>query len=158
LAILFCLAFGVPFVYSGFQTVHIQAEKDEERGVVVYFVREYFWGVVKFNKHMVDVTNASLQTSRPRALGRRRLLSGVFLNTDLESVALLAGSSNVNSNTKWEVVNAINNFIDNENEMRLSKTFNVRNVFGWVGLPFLILGLLGLIGWLVSILRYLQKG
>lgn len=36
-AILFCLAFGLPFVYVGFQTVYVEGTKDEQGMVTIDF-------------------------------------------------------------------------------------------------------------------------
>jgi hypothetical protein len=51
----------------------------------------------------------------------------------------------------------MNEFISGTGPAQYSRTFKIRNVFGWFGLPFLALGLLGLAGWPVSILRYRKQ-
>ena len=158
-AILFCLAFGLPFVYFGFQTVHVEGQKDQQGSTAIEFTREHYWGLWEVNEYLEDVENATLKTSithrsRPR---RIRLTSGVFIETETEAVRLLAGSSTVDDKLKSEAVDSINEFIKDPGKTDFEKTFRVRNVFGWVGLPFLILGILGLIGWPGSIIRRLKE-
>lgn len=158
LAILFCLAFGLPFVYTGFQTVTVRGSKDPDGVVSIDFSRKHFWGLVRVERHLEEVENASLQTSRVRRIrtagSTHSLVSGVFINTAEASERLLAGSSNVNDALKWDAVESINDFISNSAQVTFQRTFRVLNVFGWVGLPFLAIGILGLIGWPSSILRY----
>ena len=48
-------------------------------------------------------------------------------------------------------------YIDNPDQVEFSRTYRIRNVFGWVGLPFLLLGVLGLVGWPSSIIRNWQE-
>ena len=160
LAILFCLAFGVPFVYVGFQNIHVHGQKDEQGAVTINFTRRHFWGVYKVEEHVDDVENASLKTSRGRRPGINRttkaLVSGVFIETETEAVRLIAGSSNVNDALKLDTVRSINNFIDAPDQTEFSKTIRLSNIFGWFGLPFLALGILGLIGWPSSIIKHLK--
>lgn len=155
-AITFCLAFGLPFVYVGFQTVHIEGTKDQQGQVTIDFNRVHYWGIWQVDEHLDNVQAATLTTSlihrsNPR---RIRLVSGVFLETETEAVRLFAGSSNVNDNLKRETVDSLNAFIGDKDQVQLNKTFRLTNVFGWVGAPFLILGVLGLIGWPASIYHY----
>lgn len=161
LAILFCLAFGLPFVYFGFQSVQIEGQKDAQGAVTIEFHRKHFWGLWQVNKRIENAQNATLKTSHSHRTGTRHritLTSGVFLETETEAVPLLAGSSNIDDNLKWEVVNSINDFIDDPGQKHYARTFSLANVFGWVGLPFLALGILGLIGWPGSIISHLKGG
>jgi hypothetical protein len=80
-AILFCLIFGLPFVYFGFQTVHVQGRKDQQGSTAIEFTREHYWGLWEVSEYLEGVQNATLKTSithrsRPR---RIRLTSGVFI-------------------------------------------------------------------------------
>ena len=157
-AILFFLAFGVPFVYTGFQVVDVTGTKDPSGEVMVEFNRKHFWRLVHMTRRVVDVEGASLNTSRVRrtnSIGSsRRMVSGVFINTETESTRLFAGSSNIDDQVKWDAVNSINEFVSSEGQFTYSHTFKIHNIFGWVGLPFLIIGVLGVIGWPFSIIRY----
>ena len=71
-------------------------------------------------------------------------MSGVFLENETEAVRLLAGSSDVNENLKWDAVQSIKDFIKDPQQDEFQKTIRLTNLFGWFGLPFLLLGLLGL--------------
>ena len=158
-AILFCLAFGLPFVYFGFQTVYLTGEKDPQGAVTIEFTRKHCWGLWQVHERLDDVHYATRKTSRTHKPGSRhiRLTSGVILESENDAVALLAGTSNVDDGLKNDAIEDINAFIDDPTQTYYEKTFRVRNVFGWVGLPFLILGVLGLIGWPGSIIRHLRN-
>ena len=158
-AILFCLAFGLPFVYVGFQTVYVEGFKDQQGAVTIDFNRRHYWGVWQIDEHLENVQNATLRTSlthrsRPR---RIRLTSGVFVETETEAVRLLAGSSTVDDNLKRDIVQSINDFVNDPEQSDYTRTIRLANIFGWVGLPFLILGVLGILGWPFSIIRYWQE-
>lgn len=160
-AILFFLAFGIPFVYAGFQTVQVEGHKDAQGAVEIDFQRQHFFGLWRVNERVEHVQAATVKTSRTHRSGNRLqtfFVSGVFLETETEAVQVFAGSSNVNENEKQEVVDSLNNFIRDPAQTNFSKRFSITNIFGWVGLPFLAIGLLGLIGWPGSILKYLKDG
>lgn len=158
-AIVFCLLFGIPFVYVGFQTVDLHGDKDQHEQVTIDFTRRHYWGLWQVSEHLDNVRQASLKTSlihrsNPRRL---RLTSGVFIETETAAVRLLAGSSNVNDDLKREAVDSLNAFINSPEPGSYSQTIRLTNIFGWFGLPFLVLGVLGLLGWPLSIYRYLQS-
>jgi hypothetical protein len=157
-AILFCLAFGLPFVYFGFQSVDLSGEKDPQGVVTIEFTRKHYWGLWPVHEKLEDVQQATRKTSiTHRSVPRRiRLTSGVILESQYEAVPLLAGSSNIDDEIKNDAIGSINDFIDDPTQTYFEKSICVRNVFGWVGLPFLILGALGLVGWPGSIFRYLR--
>ncbi|MBN2045219.1 MAG: hypothetical protein JW757_09385 [Anaerolineales bacterium] len=160
-AILFCLAFGIPFVWAGFQTIQLQAHKDETGTVTVDFTRSHFFGLLTIEEHVEEVEGASRQSSlvriRSGQFRRNKLVSGVFLNTDEGDHRLMAGSSNIDDDLKWEMVTTINDYVRSPDQTAISSTFEVRNIFGWFGLPFLALGALGLIGWPSSIIKALRE-
>ena len=56
------------------------------------------------------------------------------------------------------MITKINSFINTENKRNFSETFKIRNVFYWVGLPFLAIGITGLIGWPSSIIKLIKDG
>ena len=158
-AILFCLAFGLPFVFVGFQTAYVEGTKDQQGVVTIDFNRRHYWGVWQTNEHLENVQNATLRTSLThRSSPRRiRLTSGVFIETETEAVRLLAGSSNVDDDLKRDTVQSINDFINDPQQSHYTRTIRVANIFGWVGLPFLVLGVLGVVGWPFSIVRYWRE-
>jgi len=155
LAVLFCLLFGVPFVYFGFQTVRVRGEKGAGGTAVFDLTREHLWGLVRREARAEGVTGAAIETGRSGSGTRRRLVSRVVLATGSGSVPLFAGSSNVDDGAKREAVGRINEFLADPAAGSFERTLRVRNVFGWVGLPFLALGVAGLVGWLFSLLRLL---
>ena len=158
-AIAFCLAFGLPFVYSGFQRVDISGYKDGQGQVMIDFTRRHFWGLYRVEQHIEGVENATRKSSLVSKAGvgtRKTLVSGVFIETESQAVRLIAGSSNVNDALKLETVRGINDFIDDPSQTQFSKTIRLSNVFGWVGLPFLVLGVWGLIGWPFSIMKHIR--
>ena len=155
LAILFCLVFGLPFSYVGFQSINIQGSKDESGEVSLDLTRKHFFGLYTFREHIEGAEYATLDTNLVRRTGNRRFLaSGVFIETDSEVVRLVAGSSNTDDKIKWEMFESINDYIDSSAVLDYDQTFRVSNIFGWFGLPFLVLGMLGLVGWPSSIWRH----
>jgi hypothetical protein len=158
-AILFCLAFGLPFVYVGFQTVDIQGERYQDESVTISFQRRHYWGLTQVNETIENVQKATLKSSLIHRSQPRRLrsVSGVFLENETDAVRLLAGSSDVNDNLKWDAVQSINDFIKEPQQDEFRKTIRLTNLFGWFGLPFLLLGVLGLLGWPAAIIQYLRK-
>jgi hypothetical protein len=158
-AILFCLAFGLPFVFVGFQTVFIEGAKDQQGVVTIDFHRSHYWGVWQVDEHIENVQNAALRTSLTHRSNPRRIrmTSGVFIETETEAIRLLAGSSNVDDELKWEIVDSINDFINDPEQRQYAQTVRLANIFGWVGLPFLALGVLGVVGWPFSIVKYRRE-
>jgi len=157
LAILFCLAFGVPFTYTGFQNIHLTGEKDASGQVSMDLSREHYFGLYTVEEHVENVVKAQIITSRPRKIGGRRLVSGVYLVTAAdEHIRLMAGSSSTDYSTKREMVLAVKDFVESPTQTQFDQSFHIQNLFGWFGLPFLILGVLGLIGWPGSIIKKLK--
>jgi hypothetical protein len=159
-AIIFCLIFGLPFVYTGFQSIVLNGTKDDQGNVTIDFTRKHFFGLYRVEKHIEGVENATLKSSLVRRSGirntRKTLVSGVFLETQNEAIRLIAGSSDVNDALKLDVVRSVNQFIDDVNQNDYQNKIRLSNIFGWFGLPFLVLGVLGLIGWPFSIIKYLK--
>jgi hypothetical protein len=158
-AILFCLVFGLPFVYAGFQRIDATGMKDDRGEVTIDFTRKHFWGLYRVNEHIEGVKGATEKSSlirKPGVTTRKKFVTGVFIETDREAVRLIAGSSDVNSALKSDAVRSINDFVDDPNQTQYERTIRFTNIFGWVGLPFLVLGVLGLIGWPFSIIKHLS--
>ena len=154
-AILFCLAVGISFTYTGFQTVQIQGTKSDGR-VSMDITYGHYWGLYKIETHIESVIGAALVTDRVRQDENQKTVSGAFLLTGSDTVRLLAGSSNVNEDLKWEMVNSINEFIHNSSSSQYEQTFRIQNILGWVGLPFLTLGILGLVALPVTIIKRMK--
>jgi hypothetical protein len=159
-AIAFCLVFGLPFVYTGFQWIDVDGEKDDQGDVTIDFTRKHFFGLYRVEEHIEGVVSATEKSSLVRKPGvdtRKSFVTGVFVENEIEAVRLIAGSSDVNDTLKLDAVRSINEFIAEADQTEFSKTIRLSNIFGWVGLPFLVLGVLGLIGWPFSIFKYLQE-
>lgn len=152
LAIAFCLAFGLPFTYAGFQVIHLQGGK-QDGSVSMSLRREHFWGLYVVEQDVDAVLGADLKNDRFRQDGRWRRASGVHLVTETGSVRVIAGSSDADGALKWEIVNDVNDFVASPLEAAFDETYRIHNAFGWFGLPFLVLGVLGLLGWPSAILK-----
>jgi hypothetical protein len=156
--ILFFLAFGLGFIFGGYQTIDVAGTRDAANHVVFDYAREHFWGFVKFSHRMEGVRNAELMTKTTRRSGKRPTVhSAVFLVSEKEKQSLSGGSSNVDKEIKQEMVSGINAFIQDPAQRSFSKKYEIRNIFFWVGLPFFLLGLVALVGWPMAILDALKK-
>jgi hypothetical protein len=152
LAILFCLAFGVPFTFHGFQTVNVQGERTDNGSVMLDITRTHFAGLFMKQIHLESVESAHWHNTRIRRIGKtRKSVSGVVIESTDNSVSLFAGSSDLDEKTKWKAINQINTFINSPEQDALSETYIIRNAFGWFGLPFLVLGLGGVVSWPFSL-------
>ena len=157
LAILFCLAFGVPFVYAGFQHAAVRGIKDENGSATLTVDRSHYFGLIHQEFQMDDVEDASWINTRVRRPGKpRRLLSGVYLISTSEENPLFFGFSNVNEDLKWQAIDEINTFLDDPEIQEFTADYRIRNLFGWFGLPFLVLGVLGILAWPFSIIMGLE--
>ena len=159
IAIAFCLALGLPFVYVGFQTVNIQGTKNQDESVTISFQRKHYWGFIKVNETIENVQKVTLNSSLiQRSQSRRtRSVPGVFLENEREAVRLLAGPSELNNNLNWDAVQSIKDFIKDPQQDEFLKTIRLTNLIGWFGLPFLFLGILGLLSWPATIIRHLRE-
>lgn len=157
-AILFFLLFGVPFVFAGFQTVHVTGTKNAENVVTIDFTRKHFWGLYQSSHHLEGVTEVALESRTSDNIGTRRTnVSGIFLITPTQSESLFSFFSNTDDSLKDEAMNSLNSFITDTTQRTYDQTFKMRNIFGWFGLPFLIIGLWGLLGWPGTIIKALRS-
>ena len=157
LAILFCLAFGVPFTYAGFQHAIVEGTRKENGSVTFEVDRSHYFGLIHQEYQIEEVEQASWVSIRVRRYGKpRRLLSGVYLISSTEEQPLFFGSSNVNEDLKWRAINEINGFLDDPDRLEFSEEYRIRNLFGWFGLPFLVLGVWGTLSWPFFIIKGLR--
>jgi len=158
LAILICLAFGVPFAYAGFQTASVQGTKDANGSTTLVVDRSHYFGLIHNKFEIEEVEGARWVNTRVRRAGKpRRLLSGVYLVSDSEEQPLFFGSSNINEDLKWQAINEINDFLEDPEALVFSAAYRIRNLFGWFGLPFLVLGVWGLLAWPFSVIKGLKE-
>lgn len=153
LSILFCLVFGLPFVFFGFQSVELIGVKDAQGQVEFTVIRGHFWGVIKDKRVISNVERAtkkedSLLSTRPGSAGiDRKILSKVVLVSMKQNIPIFTGSTDIDDAMKNRVISEVNEFIQETSKGEYRNTFKIRNVFGWVGLPFVVLGFYGLITW-----------
>jgi hypothetical protein len=122
----------------------------------MHSMREHFGGLYRIEEHLEGVIGADLRNDRFRQGGYWRRAVGVHLVTETGSVRVSTGSSDVDDKLKWEIVESVNVFVESPNAIRYDETYRIHNVFGWFSLPFLTLGILGLVGWPGSILKRLR--
>ncbi|NUM43922.1 MAG: hypothetical protein HUU38_04380 [Anaerolineales bacterium] len=158
-AIVFFLLFGIPFVFAGFQTVHITGTKSAEDVVTIDFTRTHFWGLYRTTRHLEGVTEVTLESRTSDRTNTRPMttVSGVFLVTATQSESLFSFFSNTDDSLKSEAMDSLNGFLTDPQQRTYDQTFAMRNIFGWCGLPFLIIGLLGLFGWPGTIFKALRS-
>ena len=158
LAILFCLVFGGFFVFFGFQAVYVCMTRTASGQVTGTLTRQHFWGLYSAEYILNDVTGAAIETTRShRSRARHFSGSNVVISCGSSKIPLFSGSSNIDSGIKRSVVERINSYIRNESVASLHEKIRLRNAFGWVGLPFLVLGLWGLLGWPFSMVKYWRR-
>ena len=156
LAIAFCLLFGGGFVFFGFQTIRVVMTRAASGTVSGTLTRTHFWGLYSTTHALTQVTGAEIETARSQRTGRGRSGRGsnVVILCDSGKVRLLAGSSNVDYRMKQSIVERIDAYIRDQPAGTLQKRIQVHNVFGWIGLPFLIAGVAGLAGWPFAMVRH----
>lgn len=160
LAMLVGLTFGTPCVYLGFQTLRIAGQKDPSGTVTIDFAREHFGGLVRLTGQARNVRGASLRTSQSsnaRGKGVSKTIVEVFVETDGEAVSLMAGASSMPQSAKRELVASINGFLGDASRPRFAKSIDLESGFGWIGLPLLAVGVLGLLRLPAVLLRALWK-
>jgi len=156
MAVLFCLLFGGAFVFAGNQTLDIRAEKDNTGTATFDYESGYFLGLLHFAHHIDNVQRAEMSRHTTRRKGRKRTTTRVVLVHSGGTVPLLEVSSNLNAGEKRATLEAINGFIRDPTRSSFEGSFTFRNAFLWVGLPFLLIGILGLAGLPFSLIKTLR--
>jgi len=157
LAILFCLAFGVPFTAAGFQVVQVVGERQADHSITMELSRRHYWGLLTVEEQIEDVRFVTRDSSLIRRIGpRHALVSGIYLVSETQAVPLFFGASNVDDRVKQTALESISAYIADDAQQTYSETFSIANLFGWFGLPFLVLGVWGLLGWPFAIVRSLR--
>ena len=159
LAMLIGMTFGLPCVYFGFQTLRIAGHKDPAGSVTIDFEREHFGGLVRLTGQARNVRGATVRTSRSsnaRGKGVSETIVEVFVETDDEAVSLMAGASSMKESAKRELVAGINAFVGDAARPRFARSIDLESVFGWIGLPLLAVGVIGLLALPAALLRALR--
>lgn len=165
--ILFFIGFGTPLIFFGFQSVGLNGLKDTDGKIAFTVVRSQLFGIMKNKETITHVKRAELSkhtitnTPRPGIPLSESVLTNVAVVSPSEKLMVFIGDSEVDEVLKRKMVDEINGFINNPQDTEYTETFHIRNVFGWVGLPFAIFGLFGLITWphtiRVACRKYLRK-
>jgi hypothetical protein len=161
LAIVFFLGFGGFFVFGGFQSVKVELTKGVDNSVNGKITRSHLFGFYTVSTDIEEIREAAIETRRTSTAGSGRsgplLASGLVLVTRSGGTPLFLGFSNVDDDLKHEIKNTLNRYIRSENTDSFQDTFIVRNLFGWVGLPFFLIGIIGVLSWPVTIISGWQK-
>ena len=162
-AILFLLGFGLPLVFFGFQSLDIRGERTAPNAARVTLVRTQLFGLVTTSR-TVDNAEAATETrvALPRPAPPRGLMhvTNVVIHAAGTETPVFLGSTNASEDLKRRVALELNGFLENPQAGAYRGTFAMWSPFGWLGLPFLMLGLYGLIRWpwLFAAARKHQRG
>jgi hypothetical protein len=152
LAIVFLLGFGGFFVFGGFQSATVDLHRGAGRGVDGTLTRSHVFGLYRVSTELKGITEASIETRAAHlAHGRASLLSGLTLVSDSGRTPVFFGFSNVDETSKLQIRRAVNDYIRSGESRAFHQTFVVRNLFGWVGLPFFVLGIYAAFSWPLTI-------
>jgi hypothetical protein len=157
LATAFFLGFGGFFVFGGFQTVGIDLARDVSGRVDGTLVRSHLGGLYTVRALLRGVTAVVIETRRTgggsgRSFLSAGLTSGLLIRAESGDTPLFAGYSNVDEAYRRQIARKLNAFIRRGEAARFSEQFRISNVFGWIGLPFFLFGLVGVIGWPLTLL------
>lgn len=151
LATAFLVGFGGFFVFGGFQSARVELHRSAAGSVDGTLTRSHFFGIYAVSCELSAVTRAVIDTgeSHPR-FWIPVPISGVALRSPSGSTPIFAGLSNVDEADKRRIAGALNDYLRGE-DRSFAATFAIHNAFGWVGLPFLLLGLYALATWPLTI-------
>jgi hypothetical protein len=150
----FFLGFGGFFVFSGFQSATVELHRSGAGAVDGTLRRSHFWGIYAVSADLRDIRRATIETGevRPR-FGLVSRLSGVALVGASGTTPIFAGLSNVDDPYKRQILHSVNQYIRSGDRHPFRETFRLRNLFGWVGLPFFLVGVFAAVTWPVTIVR-----
>ncbi|HEY7521630.1 MAG TPA: hypothetical protein VIE36_25355 [Methylomirabilota bacterium] len=154
LALVFFLGFGGFFVFGGFQSATLELHRSAAGGVDGTLTRSHFFGLYTVSTELRTIRRAVIDTgtSHPRP-GIALVVSGVALESDSGKTRIFSGLSNVDEAYKREIARTVNQYLSGRDNRSFQETFTIRNMFGWVGLPFLLVGIYGALMWPISTVR-----
>jgi hypothetical protein len=152
LAIVFFSGFGGFFVFGGFQSATVELHRGTAGAVNGKLTRAHFFGVYTVSAELRAIRQATMETgeARPR-FGLVARVSAVALVSESGSTSIFAGLSNVDETYKRQIMRAVNQYIRGGDNRAFHETFTISNVFGWFGLPFLLVGVYAAVTWPVTI-------
>lgn len=158
LAVVFFLGFGGFFVFGGFQSATVQLQRDIAGTVNGRLTRSHFSGLYTVSRDLRGITRAAIETgeAHPRFL-LASAVSRVALVSESNSTPIFAGFSNVDEADKRRIARTVNQYLGRGDDRAFHETFRVRNMFGWVGLPFFLIGIYAVLSWPVTIVWCWRK-
>ena len=156
-AILFCLALGIIFNYFGYERIEIKGIRDLKGTVTIDFTQNHLWGLMKESRQFNNITyvalsvsGASVDRSKEVSLSSSPVL---FIMTEEGMVDLFEGTREVEYEIKYDLSVRIRYLLNVEEETEFEKVIDISNNLAWLGMPLLVLGMMGLIGWLGLLLH-----
>ena len=160
LAIGFFLGFGGFFVFGGFQSVQVDLNRGIGNTVNGKITRSHFFGLYSVSTEVEGITEVTIETRRSRTSSSNLALfpvSGLVLNSKSGSAPIFWGLSNADEKYKGRIKSTLNQYIRNGDGNSFQETFVIRNLFGWVGLPFFLIGIYAALSWPLTIVAYWRK-
>lgn len=160
-ASVFFLGFGGFFVFGGFQSVQVDLHRGIGNTVNGKITRSHFFGLYSVSIEAEGITEATIETRRSRIstsnIASALLVSGLVLNSKSGSTPVFWGLSNVDEKFKGRIKSTLNHYIRNADGNSFQETFVIRNLFGWIGLPFFLIGIYAVLSWPVTIVACWRK-
>jgi hypothetical protein len=150
----FFLGFGGFFVFGGFQSVQVDLNRGIGNTVNGKITRSHFFGLYSVSTEVEGITEATIATRHIRTSSSNLatlLVSGLVLNSKSGSTPVFWGFSNVDETYKGRIKSTLNHYIRNADSNSFQETFVTRNLFGWFGLPFFLIGIFAALSWPVTI-------
>lgn len=147
LAVSFFIIFGGFFVFGGFYSTHFKCNKNFIKTDCA-IARKHFFGIYQKFFFINNIKGAKIEIKnrtkhKNATIDFSKKLSKVVIYSDTEKISPLF-LSNADDKVKENIVKEINMYLIDKNRIYFDKIFRIKNIFGWVGLPFLIIGLLSL--------------
>lgn len=160
LATVFFLGFGGFFVFGGFQSAQVDLNRGAGNTVNGKITRSHFFGLYSVSTEVEGITEAAWDTRRTRTSSSNLatlLVSGVVLNSKTGSTPVFWGFSNIDEEYKGRIRSTLNRYIRKPDGNSFQETFVIRNLMGWVGLPFFLIGIFSVLTWPVTIVSRWRK-
>jgi hypothetical protein len=155
----FFLGFGGFFVFGGFQSAQVDLNRGIGNTVSGKITRSHLFGLYSDSTELEGITEAAIETRRSRMSSSNPaslFVSGLVLHSRSGSTPLFWGFSNVDEKYKARIRNALNQFLRGDGDS-FRDTFVIRDIFGWFGLPFLLIGIVAALSWPVIIVARWRK-
>jgi hypothetical protein len=151
-------------VYGGFQSSNVALKREPDNSLSGRITRAHLLGLHAVSEDLRGVREAAIVVRRTAISGFQRSspsVSGVVLRAHSGDIPLFWGFSNVDDEQKREFKAALDSYILGADRNPFSQTFVISNLFGWFGLPFFLIGVVGVLSWpmiFVSCWRKLKNG